>query len=117
MNKRTRREKALNEVVVREANENLVEGPIGTRSRADGSAGYEYLCECSNLACSRWIVLDPDEYEHVRSNSKSFFVAPGHVDPEIEDVVEQHDSYWIVAKRGDTGEFVALLDPRPRQSG
>jgi len=39
-------------------------------------------------------------------------VAPDHYLPEIEDVLERADDYWIVAKREEPGEFIALLESR-----
>lgn len=107
MDERARR-LALNEAFFRDVNERINQAAT-TWSDTDV---YEYLCECSNADCDFRVSLSIKEYEHVRSDSVWFAVKPHHDLPEIEDVVERHDSHWIVRKRGETGEFVALLDRR-----
>ena len=104
------RKLALNEAFFRDVNER-----INDQAEVWGHGAQqavEYLCECSNSNCTFKIELSREEYEHVRSNGEWFAIAPDHQIPEIEDVIERHDRYWVVSKRGDTGEFVALLDPR-----
>jgi hypothetical protein len=32
----------------------------------------------------------------------------------VEDVVAEEDSYWVVRKSGEAGEYVEHLDPRGR---
>ena len=101
----------MNEALFRDVNERIhdaiVEYP-GLRV----SGVQDYVCECSNPDCAVHIRLSEEQYESVRASGKTFFVAPEHYLPEIEDVTEKNDGYWVVAKRADTGEFVALLDPR-----
>jgi hypothetical protein len=104
------RKLALNEAFFRDVNERINE-----QAEVWGHATQQplaYLCECSNSLCTFKIELTPEEYEHVRSDGEWFAIVPDHALPEIEDVVERHEGYWVVSKRGDTGEFVALLDPR-----
>lgn len=104
------RKLALNEAFFRDVNERINE-QVEVWAHGTGEHA-EYLCECSNSDCTFKIELKQDEYEHVRTNGEWFAIVPEHALPEIEDVVERHDRYWIVSKRGDTAEFVALLDPR-----
>jgi hypothetical protein len=106
------RKLALNEAFFRDVNERINEQAEVWGHGAP--VAVEYLCECSNSNCTFKIELKPEEYEHVRSNGEWFAIVPDHELPEIEDVVERHDGYSIVSKRGDTGAFVALLDPRSR---
>ena len=108
MDERSRR-LAVNEAFFRDVNERI--NDAATRWKDDGDT-YDYLCECSNADCDFRVTMKVAEYEHARSDPTWFAVAPHHDLPEIEDIVARHDSYWIVRKRGDTGEFVALLDPR-----
>ena len=103
------RKLALNEAFFRDVNERINEQ---AQRSGDERHPFEYLCECSNSDCTFRVALTPDEYEHVRTNGEWFAVVPEHQLPEIEDVVERHEDYWIVSKRGDTGRFVAMLDPR-----
>lgn len=109
MDERARR-LALNEALFRDVNERIRE--TGRHYPALGGDSQDYICECSNTDCTLHLTLTEAEYEAVRADPMHFVVAPEHHMPEIEDVVEIHDAYWVVSKRGDTGEFVALLDPR-----
>ena len=104
------RKLALNEAFFRDVNERINEQAEVWGHRAQDAV--EYLCECSNSDCTFKVELTPEAYEHVRSNGAWFAIVPDHALPEIEDVIERHEGYWVVSKRGDTGEFVALLDPR-----
>lgn len=65
-----------------------------------------FVCECGTLGCNATVELTIPEYEGVRSGFQRFLVVPGHELEEIEDVVERHPSYLVVAKRD--GEAVAM---------
>ena len=41
-----------------------------------------------------------------------FLVTPGHVQPEVEHVVEKHRVYWVVEKFGEAAEVAEQTDPR-----
>lgn len=73
---------------------------------------YEFLCECSNSACTLLLPLTLAEYEQVRADPRQFLVAPGHVVGDIEIVVEQRTSHLVVRKIGEAAEYVAPRDPR-----
>jgi len=104
------REKRLaeNEALFREVNERVQE------AAARGSGAYDYFCECANVDCTFRITLAREEYEAVRADSKQFVVLPDHYTPEIENLVAQNETHWIVRKEGDAGEYVEQLDPRSR---
>ena len=104
------REKSLaeNEALFREVNERVQE------AAGRGGGAYDYFCECANVDCTFRITLSRQEYERVRSDPKQFVVLPDHYTPEIEDLVVQHETHWIVRKQGDAGEYVEQLDPRSR---
>jgi hypothetical protein len=74
----------------------------------------DWVCECARQECSVRISLTTEEYEAVRSISNRFAVAPDetHYFPEIEDVVERNDRFWVVAKRGQAADFATAVDPR-----
>ena len=72
----------------------------------------EVLCECSVPDCTETIALTGDEYETVRSVPTRFLVVPGHVDSDIEHVVEETEHYVVVEKFGSAGARAAHLDPR-----
>ncbi len=52
--------------------------------------------------------------EAIRADPKQFVVLPLHYTPEAENLVSQSQSYWLVRKHGEAGEFVEKLDPGAR---
>lgn len=56
-----------------------------------------FLCECSALNCTETIPLPLLTYSNVREGS-GFIVCPGHDDPHVEQVVEDHGAFQIVEK-------------------
>ena len=98
---------AKNQVLFREVNERVNE------IRPDTRGFVELICECSDTECTEEIALRADEYEAVRADSTRFFVAPGHVAAEVEDVVEDHGRFLVVEKTTEH-EFRAEADPRSR---
>jgi hypothetical protein len=74
----------------------------------------EWLCECADLACDEHITLSMEQYERIRASGTRFAVAPEHVYPDIERVVERTGGYWVVEKYGEAGEAAAQADPRER---
>lgn len=74
----------------------------------------DWVCECADDACTDRIALTPLEYERIRSNPARFVVLPSdsHVFPEIEDVVQRGERFWVVEKTGAAGELAAQVDPR-----
>jgi hypothetical protein len=62
-----------------------------------------WACECAHIGCMEYIELTLGEYEALRAQPARFAIAPGdaHVVPEVEDVVEKTDRYWVVEKRGE----------------
>jgi hypothetical protein len=90
---------AANEVRFREINEGAE--PL---QKAEGPG--RFVCECSNRSCISWVELTPSEYRHVRENPRHFFVWPGHEEPDVETVLEQHERYWIVEKPDDVAHIV-----------
>lgn len=103
---------AENEALFREVNERV--NDVARQFAVD--TVYEYLCECANADCTFRLTMTRGEYEAVRADPAQFGVLPHHFTPEIETVVQENDSYWIVRKTGDAGEHVEKLDPRSRRS-
>src|SRR5215207_11141975 len=62
----------------------------------------DWVCECADHGCAERIALTPAEYEAVRAHPRRFLVAPTstHVVPELEDIVDLNDRYWVVEKKG-----------------
>jgi hypothetical protein len=97
---------AMNEATFRRVNEGMAAGQ-------DPSGLLTFLCECGRLGCNRLIELTRAEYEAVRTSGRTFAILDGHEIAEVEDVVERHERYIVVQKRGTPEEQVAeSTDPR-----
>ena len=74
----------------------------------------EWVCECANDQCFDTIEMTHEEYEAVRTSGARFFVKPEdlHVFPELENVVERHERYWVLEKIGVAAEVAKRRDPR-----
>ncbi len=111
MDERERR-MAQNEALFKEVNER-VEGLAQTH-RPGRDAPYEFLCECANADCTFRISLPLSVYEGVRADPTQFVVLPMHYTPEIEELVVEEETHWVVRKPGEAGEYVKSLDSRSR---
>jgi hypothetical protein len=96
---------ARNEAAFRKVNEAIEQG----RQTREGLAGF--VCECGRLGCNEIIEMTLPEYEAVRADARRFAVRHGH-ELEFEEVIETHERYLVVAKRGGAGDVAALTDPR-----
>lgn len=90
--------------------------------RVFGFDEVEYLCECVDLACPQRIAVPPEEYQRVRRHPAAFFVAPGHEQPRLEEVVEEHPG-WVIVRELDADTQAArelalgrTHEVKPRQS-
>jgi hypothetical protein len=89
----TRRRLTHNEEVFKAVNEEVSDAHAGGD---DGRTAF--LCECADKECTERVLLGADEYRFVRADPHRFVVAPGHVVPELEDVVEHHGGFDVVEK-------------------
>jgi len=96
---------AKNEILFREINERLDEMSVPWSKTTD------YLCECSEMSCTKIVELTNAEYERVRSKGTVFVVVPGHERPEIEKVIEEQEGFLLVEKLVAVDEIVEQ-DPR-----
>ena len=101
---------AQNEALFREVNERVE----SVAHRLGPDVPYEFVCECANADCTFRVELSIGAYEQIRSDPKQFVVLPLRYTPEVEDVVAEEDSYWVVRTSGKPGEYVEELDPRSR---
>jgi hypothetical protein len=91
---------AAAEVNGRQVNEAIERG-----TKEAGAAVF--VCECGKLGCTATVELTISEYEEVRSGFERFLVIPGHELEEIEDVIERHEEYLVVAKRDSRAVAIA----------
>ena len=101
---------AENEALFREVNERME----AVAHRLGPNVPYEFLCECANADCTFRLTLPTQVYESVRADARQFVVLPLHFTPEIEELVIENDTYWVVRKTGEAAEYVERLDPRSR---
>jgi hypothetical protein len=89
---------AENERLLREANEEIErEARESGRVRSDETE-IEFFCACGRPDCDAKLLLTLAEYEAAQAGPRRFIVAPGHVNPALEHVVEEHDAYLVVEK-------------------
>jgi len=101
---------AQNEALFRDVNERIE----AMAHQLGPDVPYEFLCECANADCTFRVSLPIATYEAVRANPRQFVLLPLHYTPEVETLVEENETYWVVVKTGEAGEYVEHLDPRGR---
>jgi hypothetical protein len=102
---------AQNEALFRNVNEEIEK--LGLVESESGQPLAAFVCECSDGTCAEQVQLTIGEYEEVRSRSRWFAIAPGHVTAEVERVVRTTDRYVIVEKDApDAAEIADVTDPR-----
>ncbi len=74
----------------------------------------DWTCECMDIQCVEIVQMTLGEYEAVRGHSDRFLVAPAdrHVLPQVEQIIERTDRFWLVEKIGAAAKRAAELDPR-----
>jgi hypothetical protein len=99
---------ARNEGLYREVNEQIraLEESFGER-KDDSLASF--VCECATTGCRAPVEMSLDEYRQARARPNRFLVAPGHVEPEFEQVVLRTDRYELVEKHGQASAIAADL--------
>jgi hypothetical protein len=98
---------ARNEVMFREANEKI----SAKGEDLDFVGKIPFLCECEEPRCTEVLRLEPEEYEHARSNPRYFVLSPGH-ETRGAQPIESNDRFAIVEKTGRSGEIADQTDPR-----
>jgi hypothetical protein len=101
---------AENEARFRAANERIEDRVAAVVDSPD--TRVPFLCECSDVDCAARITLTLAEYERVRSDPTWFVVGLDHERTEVDAVLERHETYLLVCKRGQAGAVAAALDDR-----
>ena len=99
---------AQNEALFREVNERVRE----VTDRFGQLSDAEFVCECGYQSCTERIRVRLEEYEAVRKSPTYFLVKPGHEIPDVETVIEHHDTFVVVAKHTVAAEIAVETDPR-----
>ena len=91
---------AENERVLHEANERIER--FAAEAAAQGWPGQSldatFFCACGRRDCRATVTLSLGEYDAVHRQPHRYVVAKGHLNPEIERLVEQFDAYDVVEK-------------------
>jgi hypothetical protein len=95
---------AQNEAWTRSLNERRATAASGR----DAQAGFR--CECWQDDCVERIPLSGEQWKIVRARPSQFAIAPGHMAPEFEVVLEEWPHAWLVKKLGKAGEVAAQLE-------
>jgi hypothetical protein len=100
----------MNEALFREVNERI----NGVhRAFAVATETMSIVCECGARDCIEHIPIAAAEYERVRSDPSLFAIVPGHETPDVEDVVERHETFDVVRKHAGIPQSIAeATDPR-----
>ena len=101
---------------MREVNERMAE--LGEHGIWGGDDRLmEIHCECGVFpACDAKLSLPVEDYERIRSHDDRFAVAPGHETPELETVVERHET-WLVVDKLPQFEPMVADDPSGDEPG
>jgi hypothetical protein len=86
-----------NQALFRETNERLLEI---TESLGDAAGIYAIACECADVDCVERLEVPGAAYRSARQAPDRFIVAPGHIYPDVERVVDEGDGYTVVEKLG-----------------
>jgi hypothetical protein len=104
------RRAARNEEAVREVNRQIEEGA----KLHEVTSTMPIHCECARRLCLEKLELDAATYEGILGERYRFVVAPGHEEPSLERVVEQHDGYVVVEKVGEARKAIDEDHPQAR---
>lgn len=100
----------MNEAVFRDVNERIQDVAAAFEMTSEP---LDLICECGDASCVARISLTREEYEGIRADPELFAVAPEHVAPDVEEVVERRSGYDVVRKhQGVPAEIAQNTDPR-----
>jgi hypothetical protein len=87
--------RVANQVVFRSVNDRISDLNHDFSAQLDLDA--QFVCECPDLGCIEMIAMSAGEYRRIREHRAWFMVVVDHIDMELEDVVERHGGFAIVA--------------------
>ncbi|MCW2921523.1 MAG: hypothetical protein JWL76_1397 [Thermoleophilia bacterium] len=89
---------AKNEDHCRQANEAIFETMVQFQGAEEETLSL--VCECGISECLDTVEASLSEYNAVREHPTRFIVRPDHVIAQVENVVQEHQDYWIIQKVG-----------------
>jgi hypothetical protein len=64
----------------------------------DADEPIPIVCECGDPECIMALEVTGSRWEEVHAREDQFLVAPGHVAPDVEAVIDRRDDHWVVRK-------------------
>jgi hypothetical protein len=104
------RRAARNEELIREVNRQIDEGA----KLHEVTSPMPVHCECAQTMCLEKIDVDPRSYEPILHERYRFIVVPAHVEPRVERVVEEHETFVVVEKVGEARKQIDEDHPQQR---
>jgi hypothetical protein len=95
---------AANEVRFREINE-------AAQPQRETQGRGPFVCECADRSCAALLEMPLDEYAAVRRHPRWFIVAPAHEIPDLEQIVERQDGYFVIEKPEEVSHVTGDDDP------
>jgi hypothetical protein len=103
---------AFNEALFRAGNERM--HAFEERSEDPPTERHPCFCECGDAECKGRVWLTTAEYEAIRADEMRFAVLVGHVMPEAERVVSEHDGRYIVVEKHESVRAIVEQQYGPR---
>jgi hypothetical protein len=94
---------AYNEAWSRTINERAADWKLGREAAPD------FRCECWQKGCEQSISLSAEDWGLARAKPNRFAVAPDHVAKNVEAVVKEFPTFWLIEKTGEAGEVAKKL--------
>jgi hypothetical protein len=91
-----------------ERKERIAKNEVSARDLNERFGIRRFVCECGRPDCTEIVRLPLEIYRSVRTDARRFVVAPGHVMPEVEDLIVRHEG-WSVVRKHD--EVAHVVDP------
>jgi 5-bromo-4-chloroindolyl phosphate hydrolysis protein len=100
---------ARNQALFRAVNEQIktINDAVATLT-----GSFAISCECADTNCIETLELSPEQYEAVRAEPRQFAVLPGHVYPDVENVVRESNGFVVVEKIAQAAVVAEMLDVR-----
>jgi hypothetical protein len=83
----------LNQETFRSANKGMSEAVS-----VDGSTLIPFLCECPDFDCLGRLEATITEFEAAHARGDQYFILPGHLRAEGEEILSENDRYEVVSK-------------------
>ena len=83
----------LNQATFRSANEGMIEAV-----NVDGARRIPFLCECADIDCLGRLEATIAEFEEAHTGEDRYFILPGHLRIEGEEILSENGRYEVVTK-------------------